>query len=166
MKKLLGTLQRFLRKGKIKTLGNYWVRNKIKYHLKYICFNYIVKLNNLENWTQAIYGKRGKVEVLVCKVLICGPVIHKKLLLNFFSTFFHDQRWHLSQFTAYSPFSISKELKELNEVVPGKGLFASIKGQLCFINVHLRYQDGNNIDIIHILVFSGHIRNMPAKMLL
>ena len=38
--------------------------------------------------------------------------------------------------------NISKELKELNEIVPEKELFASMKGQLCMTKGHLGYQEG------------------------
>ena len=33
-------------------------------------------------------------------------------------------------------------MKELNEIVLGKGLFTSIKGQLCLTTGHLDYREG------------------------
>ena len=67
----------------------------------------------LEKWTHAFCGKRGKVEVLICKVL------------QTFSLNFSFSRSTLTFYILYFIVKINKlfiylKWKELNKIIPGK----------------------------------------------
>ena len=87
----------------------------------------------LENWTSTLHGKRGKVEVLICRILY-------KFSLNFLfsrSTF----TFYIIHFIVYNTSYVQNiwwkliktvylKWKELNQVIIGKGHFCFTKGLL------------------------------------
>ena len=67
---------------------------------------YFQKYIFLENWTHAVHGKCGKVQVWLVKVFTCNQVFHNKLLFKALWAFLYIFLFSWSTFRFYSMYLI------------------------------------------------------------